>query len=269
MKGLEAAEKRRLVFMADYGRCGKADIGGKTYDVVLSDWFGTGDFSRQVDLGESYLNRKSLVFLMIDRNGNSRFDGAAEKFSTTQPFAMNGKPYEIRDVSPLGDSLRIVPSTQNAVEIPVPADVRKGQVAPSFEAKTTGGKTVRFPRDYKGKIVLLDFWATWCGPCVGSVPDVVKTYDAWHSKGFEILGVSLDREGDAGKLHEFTRKHHMPWPQLLDGKAWDGELVHTFGVDSIPRVFLVDGTTGKILAEESDLRDQPLEAVVRAAIEKK
>lgn len=92
----------------------------------------------------------------------------------------------------------------------------------------------------RGKVVLIDFWATWCGPCVQEVPNVVKAYEKLHPKGFEIIGISLDRAGDKAKLESFTKEHAMPWPQYFDGKYWENEISTRYGIHSIPAMWLVD-----------------------------
>jgi thiol-disulfide isomerase/thioredoxin len=111
--------------------------------------------------------------------------------------------------------------------------------------------------DYKGKVVLIDFWATWCGPCVAELPNVIKAYQKYHDKGFEIIGVSLDRD-NKGVLDKFLADHpDMKWPQFYDGKFWKNELAVLYGVSSIPATFLIDkagkvyrvGLRGKALDE--------------------
>jgi peroxiredoxin len=90
----------------------------------------------------------------------------------------------------------------------------------------------------KGKVVLIDFWATWCPPCVGEVPDVKKTYDRFHAKGFEIVGISLDKDKD--KLTQFVADHKMEWPQFFDGLYWRNKYARQFGIESIPAMWLID-----------------------------
>jgi thiol-disulfide isomerase/thioredoxin len=90
----------------------------------------------------------------------------------------------------------------------------------------------------RGKVVLIDFWATWCGPCVAELPNVLKAYKELHPKGFEIVGISLD--SDKGKLESFVKDKGMEWPQFFDGKGWKNEIATTYDIRSIPAMWLVD-----------------------------
>lgn len=93
-------------------------------------------------------------------------------------------------------------------------------------------------KEMRGKVVLVDFWATWCGPCIGELPTLKKVYDAYHAKGFEIIGISLDDKKE--DLLEFTRKKGMPWPQYFDGKHWNNDISFRFGITAVPTQWLVD-----------------------------
>jgi thiol-disulfide isomerase/thioredoxin len=92
--------------------------------------------------------------------------------------------------------------------------------------------------DLRGKVVLVDFWATWCPPCVEEVPSLVETYGKFKDKGFEIVGISLDQDKSA--LEKFTAENKMTWPQFFDGKGWDNELAKRFNIQSVPTMWLLD-----------------------------
>ena len=119
----------------------------------------------------------------------------------------------------------------------------------SLELKFTAvdGREVNLA-SLRGKVVLVDFWATWCPPCRGEVPNVVAAYKKLHDKGFEIIGISLDQDKDA--LLAFIKSNNMTWPQYFDGKGWENAISHKNGVDSIPAMWLID-KQGKIATKEA------------------
>ena len=127
------------------------------------------------------------------------------------------------------------------------------QPAPEFTQHDPSGKTIALS-SFKGKYLLVDFWASWCGPCRRENPTVVKAYRKWHRKGFEILGVSLD--DNKAKWMEAIKKDSLIWPQVTDLKGWQNGAATLYGVRGIPINFLLD-KKGKIIAK--NLRGSALE----------
>jgi thiol-disulfide isomerase/thioredoxin len=131
-----------------------------------------------------------------------------------------------------------------------------GTLFPGFVEKDLQGRTLSLA-DYKVKIVLIDFWATWCGPCVSELPHVLKTYNKYHSDGFEVIGISLDQ--DETLLREFLKKNDISWSQYFDGQGWQNKFARLYDVNSIPATFLLD-REGKIVAK--GLRGEALDKAV-------
>lgn len=136
---------------------------------------------------------------------------------------------------------------------------QEGAPAPDFTQLDPNGKPVKLS-DFRGKYVLLDFWASWCGPCRRENPNVVKAYNAYKDKGFTVLGVSLDKPDDREKWLAAIEKDGLPWTQVSDLKAWENEAAKLYEVNAIPMNFLID-PNGNIIAKY--LRGDALEAALK------
>jgi len=251
----------------DFGLEGDITVGGKNYKALLVNETLTGDYrGAKPPAADSVAADEfsSGVLLFVDVNANGEFDRKAEGFDVARPFNLGGTTYEIADMQATGGSFKIVKSSKTVD--PVPDHSVGGKITP-FAAKTMDGKSLNFPGDYKGKVVLLDFWATWCGPCIRELPHVTAAYEKYHAKGFEILGVSLDQKDAEDKIRKMAADKHMPWPQIYDGKFWKAEIAKKYLIGSIPATFLVDGDTGIILG--ANLRGDKLSEAVDAALKKK
>ena len=152
---------------------------------------------------------------------------------------------------------------KEAVARKIQDGLKAGAVFPDFSELDLDGKPLSIA-SRKGKVVLVDFWATWCRPCRAELPNVIKTYQKHHSQGFEIIGVSLDSDRD--KLDLFLKQQDgMTWPQYFDGQGWGNKLAGKYGVEAIPFALLI-GPDGKIIGK--DLRGEDLEAAVAKAVAK-
>jgi len=240
--------KNTILFYTDFGYEITVNLDGKEF---------TSFMSGKPDANSS---------LWIDRDGNQRTSYKREIVSFGKPFNFTGTTY----VLTLNDEKLTLDKAAESLPItPLPPDLRIGKQALPFTMEAMDGATIDFPKSYAGKLVMLDFWATWCGPCIAELPNVKNAYEAWHDKGFEILGISFDAKDMADKLTAFTKDKDMVWPQIYEGKQWDTTLGELYDVSGIPFVLLVDGDTGEILGTSQELRGPGLSDFVGKALTKK
>jgi peroxiredoxin/outer membrane lipoprotein-sorting protein len=129
----------------------------------------------------------------------------------------------------------------------------------AFQTKAIDGKTIS-PANYKGKVLLMDFWATWCGPCVAGLPEIQAVYKKYHAQGVEVVGISLD--GQKSDLTTFITARKMKWPQVLDSKDQAVRVPKLYGVQAIPFLLII-GKDGKIAAVNPRGK---IDAAVKAAL---
>jgi len=151
------------------------------------------------------------------------------------------------------------PNLRQKIEADLKRLDKVGRPAPSFAADDIKGRPIRLDA-YRGKYVLVDFWATWCAPCVGELPRLLEARRTYHDAGFEIISVSLDESKTA--VADFAKVRNLPWPQIHNASS-TADLVEAFAVGSIPATYLID-PEGTII--RLDLRGKALDQTLSRLI---
>jgi len=139
--------------------------------------------------------------------------------------------------------------------------IRTGTVFPDFSDTDYFAHKPISLKQFRGKVVVVDFWATWCGPCVAELPNVKRVYAKYHDKGLEIISISLDSQ--LSRFERFVKQRKMSWHHIADGKGWNARLAQRFGVSSIPAMFVI-GRDGRVVSVRP--RGSQLADAVRAAL---
>ena len=143
-----------------------------------------------------------------------------------------------------------------------PALALIGKTVPDFSAMDLDGNPISLEQ-YRGKVVLLDFWAVWCGPCIAEMPNVKAVYNSYKAEGFDIIGISLDTDED--RLRDYLKENDIPWRQVFSGEGWKSPVSQQYGIRAIPAPWLID-KDGTLITHQA--RGDALERLVADALKK-
>ena len=212
------------------------------------------DEAKMKELREQYEN------LMKDYEAKEDAINKANADSYVAAYILAGKLYEydyeklVEKFNTLGENAKATePGKTIADRIQKLSAVAVGQVAPDFTLNTPDGKPLSM-HSIKGKVKVIDFWASWCGPCRGENPNVVKMYEKFHPKGLEILSVSLDEDKDAWL--KAIEDDKLTWNHVSDLKGWQNAAAQLYCVNGIPHLVVLD-ENNVIVAK--DLRGEELQ----------
>ena len=190
-----------------------------------------GENSTQDDLKRQDDYEKGLEALIKDYPKND--EGYAALLEFASEYASDDKARLIANEiladpvsDPIKDQAKAILNRLNAVGKPL-----------NIKFTSLDGREVDLT-NMKGKVVLVDFWATWCGPCVQEIPNIKDVYEKLHSKGFDVVGISFDQSED--RLKDFVQTNELAWPQYFDGKQWGNKFGQQYAINALPRMWLVD-----------------------------
>lgn len=217
---------------------GKIDLLNKEYQAAPEEKRKSKEFNDIIEKRRDSVEteRKAVYRAFIIANPNSLVSlFALKSFAGSVPDVAEVEPV----FNSLSESLRSTKlGTDYATDIEKMKKTTIGTTAPDFAQPDTAGKLISL-HDFKGKYVLVDFWASWCGPCRAENPNVVKAYNKYKDKGFTVLGVSLDKQLSRLAWLKAIKADGLVWTQVSDLKGWNNEAAGLYAVKSIPQNFLI------------------------------
>ena len=211
--------------VAEY-RKGRVNIDGQLYDLAV---YNKGKFATY---STKIFNK---ILWDLDRDGVFGSERrSAEYYDPDKPFNIGGTTFEVKSISAFGDEITL---RKSDAFVPKKVEIKRGSVAPDFEVKDMDGKILRLS-DFRGKYVLLDFWATWCGPCVKDTPRLKALHEKLDRDNFEIIGVSEDTKRDA--VRSYVGKSRIEWPQVLDAIDNENKLTKMYNIGGYPNYVLIN-----------------------------
>lgn len=222
----------------------------------------SNEFQKAAESGdEQKMNEIQDQFLVVIKDAISANTDNLFGVSLFQQMYYNLEPQEILDIAAKFPAEMQEQLAEIKAHAEAQLKTQPGQPYIDIVQKDADGKEVSLKSvvETKGnKYVLIDFWASWCGPCMGEVPFLVDTYAKYNKKGFEIYGVSFDSDRDAWLKAVEGKK--MNWVHVSDVNGWDNQARHDYAVNGIPANYLIDCATGKIVA--TSLRGEALQAKI-------
>lgn len=232
----EERKQTRIVFQSKFARSGELKIGNSIYKILAQTFDKQGLFSNPeeitigIDTNQDGQINKSLLSAEVFWGG----DGGGK------PFNIAGESYQIARVSESGDKMFLIVSP---TKVAPKRYILINSPAPDFNFQALDNKTVKLS-DLRGKVVLLDFWATWCAPCIGNLPSIKKIYNQHQRSEFEIVGISLDgsetTKTTLNDLQNFVSKEQIQWLIAFDNGGWDNAIAQTYNITGIPIHIVID-----------------------------
>lgn len=262
-----------VLYTRSNSRIGEIRLSGTTYRIAIVENNNDGIFDMRDAEADTIL--PGIIGFTIDLNGDGEMlssSGSPENYRLGEAFSVGGKSYEIADVSPRGEWIEFRLADEEVEARPY---IEVGFAAPAFAQEDCRGNMIEleeYVKDYK--VLLLDFWATWCGPCIEELPNVLAVFEEYKDQGFGVLGISLDLAPDpenpaefqksAEQVRAFMDEMEMDWPTTYDGLYWNNAVSRIYRVSGIPATFLLD-SEGKI--RYKNVRGEALGEAVKAMLE--